>query len=238
MPPLVSPRSRDHLQASSLRAVLRGETSRLSPQAPLSLWCGLKPARPFGPVDGRCRDSPKQYGDEDRPALRPHASGIRFGRSSSPAGRSPWRRASAFDAAPCGRGHPGTARRRLASAFPHRAARSPRAIPSARIKGDTPLIAVASSGDSQQHGRLGHGDRAARWGNGRIGYWYTNSRFARRAIVAKARQLFRKRSRHIDLNGTRGQRRTDVGPGGGGGWEPAVREWDASGRSGMRLASR
>ena len=67
------------LQASSLRAALRGEARRLSPQTPLSLRCGLKPARPFGPVEGRCRDFLKQSGGEDRPALRPHAPGTRCG---------------------------------------------------------------------------------------------------------------------------------------------------------------
>ena len=53
----------DPLQASSLCVVLRGETCRLSPQAPLSLWCGSRPARPFGPLNGRCRDFPKQDGE-------------------------------------------------------------------------------------------------------------------------------------------------------------------------------
>lgn len=82
----------DRLQASSLRAVLRGETCRLSPQPPLSLWCGSRPARPFGPVGGRCRDFSKQDGEEDRPSLRPHAS------ASSPAVCSPSPRSLAIDA--------------------------------------------------------------------------------------------------------------------------------------------
>lgn len=43
------------------------------------------------------------------------------------------------------------------------------------------MIAVALSGDSQQHWRLGHGGQADLVGDGRIGYGYTHSRFARGA---------------------------------------------------------
>ncbi|PDS48561.1 hypothetical protein CO662_29190 [Rhizobium anhuiense] len=46
-----------------------------------------------------------------------------------------------------------------------------------------PVIAVALSEDSQQHGRVGHGGQTGLVRDGRIGYWYTNSRFARGAIV-------------------------------------------------------
>ncbi|ARM91140.1 hypothetical protein RHEC894_PC00105 (plasmid) [Rhizobium sp. CIAT894] len=74
-PSLASSHSLDRLPASSRRAVLRGKTCRLSPQAPLSLWSGLTPARPVGPIGGRCRDFPKQDGEEDHLALRPSCFG-------------------------------------------------------------------------------------------------------------------------------------------------------------------
>jgi len=48
------------------------------------------------------------------------------------------------------------------------------------------VIAVASSDDSQQHSASGMVERAGLGSNGRIGYWYTNSRFARGASAADA----------------------------------------------------
>lgn len=87
--------------------------------------------------------------------------------------------------APCGHGHPDCSRRRLASASLTTMS-GPRAIPPPRVTGDTPVTAVASSDDSQQHwrGRALGPDMVVR--DGRIGYWYTNSRFARGAMVARA----------------------------------------------------
>ncbi|MBB3967027.1 hypothetical protein GGQ67_004720 [Rhizobium metallidurans] len=64
-----------------------------------------------------------------------------------------------------------------------------RAVPPARITGNEPVIAVALSGDSQQHRRLGHDAQTDFLRDGRIGYWYTNSRFARGARVAAAHPM-------------------------------------------------
>ena len=102
-------------------------------------------------------------------------------------------------AVPFGHGHPG--RSRLGS-LQHIPSKRPghRAIPPARITGDTPVIAAASSDDAQQHWRLGHGVRAVSMEYGRIGYWYTNSRFARGAILARASAWFRDLSFLVDLD--------------------------------------
>ncbi len=56
-----------------------------------------------------------------------------------------------------------------------------RAVPPARITGNQPVTAVALPDGSQQHGRLGHGGQMSSVRDGRIGYWYTNSRSARGA---------------------------------------------------------
>lgn len=63
------------LPTSSRRAALRGKTCRLFPQAPFSLRSGFTPARPVGPVGGRCRDFPKQDGKKDHLALHPSCFG-------------------------------------------------------------------------------------------------------------------------------------------------------------------
>jgi hypothetical protein len=64
------------------------------------------------------------------------------------------------------------------------------AVPPARITADQPVIAVALSEDSQQHWRLWHHSHPDFLRDGRIGYWYTNSRFARGAIASKASEGF------------------------------------------------
>lgn len=143
------------LRASSLRAAARGETSRLSPQAPLSLRSGSRPARPFGPVSGRCRDFLKQYGGKGQPPLHPYISGIRSVRPFPPA--------VARHLIACSHRCPipavGTSRLVAMTARfsipPKTANRS--AVPATRIIGVRPPIAIASSDDSQQHWRLGHG---------------------------------------------------------------------------------
>ncbi len=76
---------------------------------------------------------------------------------------------------PFGRGHPGASRRRLASASLTKSVRPPRYSSGADHRPE-PVIAVASSDDSQQHWRFGHGGRTDLVRDGRIGYWYTNSR--------------------------------------------------------------
>lgn len=85
-------------------------------------------------------------------------SGPGFTQSSPPAARSPSPRSLAIDA-----GLP----------------TSPQLTTTPRFISPTkpvPHLAVASSADPQQHGRVGHGARTALVGDGRIGYWYTNSR--------------------------------------------------------------
>lgn len=171
------------------RAVLRGETCRLSPQAPLSLRRGPRPARPFRPVDGRCRDFPKQDGEED------HLRYALMLRAFAPDDRPLLRRARRLIvrvpsmSVPFSHGHPGTSRRRLASASPTKSAWTSRCSSGADHRPE-PMIAVALSGDSQQHWRLGHGGQADLVGDGRIGYWYTNSRFARGASRLRGEQGF------------------------------------------------
>lgn len=84
-----------------------------------------------------------------------------------------------------GHGHPGVSRQRLASASLTKPVCPPRYSSGADHRPE-PVIAVALSDDPQQLGRFGHGGQTGLVRDGRIGYWYTNSRFARRAIVAKA----------------------------------------------------
>ena len=88
----------------------------------------------------------------------PSCSGSGFTQSSPPAARSPSPRSLAIDAgsqpSPTS-GQPTTAPRFISPTKPHRDR------------------AVASSADSRQHG---HGARTALVRDGRIGYWYTNSR--------------------------------------------------------------
>lgn len=75
-----------------------------------------------------------------------------------------------------GHGHPGASRQRLASASLTEPVCPPR-YSSCADHWPEPVIAVALSDDSQQHGRLGHGGQTGSVRDGRIGYWYTNSRF-------------------------------------------------------------
>ncbi|SCB47064.1 hypothetical protein GA0061103_0074 [Rhizobium multihospitium] len=77
---------------------------------------------------------------------------------------------------PFGHGHPGASRQRLASASITKPVCPPRYSFGADHWPE-PVIAVALSDDAQQHGRLGHGGQTGLVIDGRIGYWYTNSRF-------------------------------------------------------------
>jgi len=79
-----------------------------------------------------------------------------------------------------GHGHPGASRQRLASASLTKPVWPPRYSSGADHRPE-PVIAVALSDDPQQHGRFGHGGQTGLVRDGRIGYWYTNSRFARGA---------------------------------------------------------
>jgi len=83
---------------------------------------------------------------------------------------------------PFGLGPTGASRRRLASA----SLKKPQWPPCCSSGADhrhEPVIAVALSDDSQQHRRLGHDSHCGFLGDGRIGYRYTDSRFARGAIA-------------------------------------------------------
>jgi len=79
-----------------------------------------------------------------------------------------------------GHGHPGASRQRLASASLTKPVWPPRYSSGADHRPE-PVIAVALSDDPQQHERFGHGGQTGLVRDGRIGYWYTNSRFARGA---------------------------------------------------------
>ncbi|GEM_PF-5519299 len=166
----------DRLPASIQCALLRGETYRLSPQTPLSLRCGSRPARPFGPLNGRCRDFPKQHGEEItlRCALMLQAFAA-GGPPLLPCARRLIARAPSASVL-FGHGRPGASRQRLASASLTKPVCPPRCS-SGADHWPEPVIAVALSDDSQQHGRLGHGGQTGLVRDGRIGYWYTNSRF-------------------------------------------------------------
>ncbi|PKA38919.1 hypothetical protein CWR43_35705 [Rhizobium sullae] len=69
---------------------------------------------------------------------------------------------------PSGHGHPGSSRRRLASASLTKFGWPP-CCSSGADHGPAPVFAVAMSDDSQQHGRLGHGGQPNLVRDGRIG---------------------------------------------------------------------
>lgn len=98
-------------------------------------------------------------------------SGPGFTQSSPPAARSPSPRSLAIDA---GLPTSHNSRRRPVSYLPPNRSRTSLLL--RRGSHAKPVFAVASSADPQQHGRVGHGARTALVGDGRIGYWYTNSR--------------------------------------------------------------
>jgi hypothetical protein len=125
--------------------------------------------------------------------LHPHASVIRSRCSSSPAARSPSHRShvvepvTSCDAVLSTAHDDGSLQHLSRNRYGHGA------VPPARITADQPVIAVALSEDSQQHWRLWHHSHTDCLRDGRIGYWYTNSRFARGAIVASASRRRRHR---------------------------------------------
>ncbi len=84
-----------------------------------------------------------------------------------------------------GHGHPGASRQRLASASLTKPVCPPR-YSSGADHWPEPVIAVALSDDSQQHGRLGHGGQTGLVRDGRIGYWYTNSRSPEGRVASEA----------------------------------------------------